>query len=142
MKKLMRKNMKRIVASGILFFAVSAMSHEGAHGPEQKVAPHGGVLRDGASLMLELVKEGGVIKVYPITHDGQAIDAKSVEVDTQKSSLTDAKKKSVAYNLVPEGNVLSLKFEKGSSYRYAFNLVAKFKGKENKAHWQIEMGNE
>ena len=134
--------MKTLVITVLLLLGVPALANEGAHGPEQKMAPHGGILRDGASLMFELVKEGDAIKIYPLTHDGKPIDAKTVKIDAKMTSLTDAKKKKVAYELVPEGNVLVLKFEKGSSYRYALKVIAHFEGKENKANWQIELGTE
>ena len=134
--------MKKYVVLVLLAFSPVGYAHEGAHGPEQKVAPHGGVLRDSASLMFELVKDGGTVKVYPLTHEGKPIEAKILEIDSKKSSLTDAKKKPVTYTLVPEGNALVVKFEKGSSHRYALNLVANFEGKENKANWQIELGAE
>jgi hypothetical protein len=134
--------MKRYLVIALLALGSSAFAHEGAHGPEQKVAPHGGVMRDSASLMLELVKDGNTVKIYPLTHDGKPIDAKAIEIDSKKTSLTDAKKKVVPYTLVPEGNALLVKFEKGASHRYAFNLVTNFEGKENKASWQIELGAE
>jgi len=134
--------MKKFMMMTLFLFSMSAIAHEGAHGPEQKVAPHGGVLRDSASLMFELVKSGESIKIYPLTHDGKAIEAKLVEVDTKKTSLTNAKKKTVSYTLIPEGDALVLKFEKGSSYRYALSLIARYEGKENKANWQIELGSE
>jgi hypothetical protein len=134
--------MKKYIVIALLALGPIALAHEGAHGPAQKVAPHGGVLRDSTSLMLELVKEGDTVKVYPLTHEGKPIDAKAIEVDSKKTSLTDAKKKPVAYTLVPEGNALLVKFEKGASHRYAFNLVTSFEGKENKANWQIELGAE
>ena len=134
--------MRNTLATAILLFGFFAIAHDGPHGPEQKVAPHGGILRDGASLMFELVKTDKYIKIYPLTHEGKPIEAKIVEIDSQKTTLTDAKKKPVQYNLVPEGDALSVKFENGSSYRYSLNLVAKFEGKENKASWQIELGSE
>jgi len=134
--------MKQLIIALVFGLSVTALGHEGAHGPDQKVAPHGGVLRDSTSLMFELVKDGGAIKVYPLTHNGKPIDAKAIEIDLKKSSLTDAKKKPVPYTLVPDGISLLVKFEKGSSHRYALNLVASFEGKENKASWQIELGSE
>lgn len=117
-------------------------AHEGAHGPEQKVAPHGGTLRDSATLMLELVKEGSGAKIYALEHDGKALDPKLLSLDTKKTSLVDAKKKAVKFTLEPSEGALLLKFEAGSSHRYSFHLVAKFEGKENSANWQIELGGE
>jgi len=134
--------MKKIIIFVTIAFNLGAFAHEGAHGPEQKMAPHGGVLRDSASLMFELVKSGESIKIYPLTHEGKAIDAKLVEVDTKKTSLTDAKKKTVQHTLTPEGDAFLVKFEKGSSYRYSLSLSARYEGKENKATWQIELGSE
>ena len=134
--------MKKIVTLLTLALCLNVSAHDGPHGPEQKVAPHGGVLRDSASLMFELVKSGDSIKIYPLTHEGKPIDAKLVEVDTKKTNLTDAKKKTVQHTLVPEGDALVVSFEKGSSYRYSLNLNARFAGKENKASWQIELGAE
>lgn len=134
--------MKKIFFSLGLLFAFSSMAHDGPHGPEQKVAPHGGVLRDSASLMFELVKESNSIKIFPLTHEGKPIEAKQVEINTKKTILTDSKKKTVGVTLVPEGNSFNVQFEKGASYRYALNLVASYQGKENKASWQIELGNE
>lgn len=134
--------MKKLMMTAFLLFSLGAIAHEGAHGPEQKVAPHGGVLRDSASLMFELVKSGDNIKIYPMTHDGKAIEAKLVEVDTKKTSLTDAKKKTVEHTVTSDGEALVLKFEKGNSYRYSLSLSVRYEGKENKANWQIELGSE
>lgn len=134
--------MKKILLLTIFAFATIATAHEGAHGPEQKMAPHGGIIRDGASLMFELVKSGDNIKIYPLTHDGKSIEAKLVEVDTKKTSLTDAKNKPVNHTLTPAGDAFVVKFEKGQSHRYSLNLVARFEGKENKGKWQIELGSE
>lgn len=126
----------------LVLFAGSGFAHEGPHGPEQKVAPHGGILRDSASLMFELVKNGDVIKIYPLTHQGKSIEAKLVEIDKAKTTLMDAKKKPISYQLVAEGDYLSVKFEKGTSHRYSLTLVGRYEGKENKGNWQIELGGE
>ncbi|HPI39418.1 MAG TPA: hypothetical protein PLJ21_01355 [Pseudobdellovibrionaceae bacterium] len=134
--------MKDIFLSAILVFGLSAIAHEGPHGPEQKVAPHGGVLRDGTSLMFELVKTGENVKIYPLTHDGKPIDSKVIEVDLKKTQLADSRKKPIQHSLIAEGDSFVLKFEKGSSYRYSLSLVARYEGKENKANWQIELGSE
>lgn len=138
----MKKIFTALILLPSLLFSFASFAHEGAHGPEQKVAPHGGILRDGTSLMFELVKSGDNIKIYPLTHEGKVIDVKLIEVDSKKTTLTDAKKKTIKYNLIPEGDALIVKFEKGGSYRYSLNLIARFEGKENKASWQIELGSE
>ncbi len=134
--------MKTLIFVALLSLSLTTFAHEGAHGPDQKVAPHGGVLRDGPTMMSELVKDGNTVKVYLLTHDAKPIDAKTIEIDSKKTTLTDSKKKPVTFNLVPEGNALIVKFEKGSSHRYAFTLVVKHDGKDNKASWQIELGAE
>jgi hypothetical protein len=122
--------------------APSAPAHDGPHGPEQKVAPHGGVLRDSSSLMLELVKSSDSIRLYPLTHAGKPIDPKLVEVLAAKTTLTDARGKPVTHEIKAEGEALTLKFTKGPSHRYSLTFFARFEGKENKARWQIETGAE
>lgn len=134
--------MRKLLLILLIMMSFGAGAHEGAHGPEQKVAPHGGVLRDSSSLMFELVRSGELIKIYPLTHDGKSIEAKLIEIDQKKTSLLDAKKKGVAYTLTADQDALVLKFERGSSYRYLLNLTARFAGKENKVQWQIELGSE
>lgn len=133
--------MKKFVLAALVVSS-SVFAHDGPHGPSQKVAPHGGILRDGTALMFELVKDGQDIKIYPIEFDGKAVELKEVSIDLKKTTLTDSKKKPVKFTLDPSGDFFVLKFEAGSSHRYAFHLVAQNDGKGNKADWQIELGSE
>ncbi|MCC6276520.1 MAG: hypothetical protein IT289_01245 [Oligoflexia bacterium] len=134
--------MKRIAILIALFWGLTGLAHEGAHGPEQKMAPHGGILRDGVTLMLELVKDGSTVKVFPLTHEGKPLNLKSVEINLKKSKLADAKKRSVPFKIIPQSDAFEVSFDKGPSHRYSLDLVAHFNGKENKASWQIELGSE
>lgn len=134
--------MKNLITAFLFLVGTAAFAHEGAHGPEQKVAPHGGVLREGPTLTFELVKGSSDIKIYPLEHDGKPLDPKSVLVDTKKTSLKDARKKPVDFKLMPNEGAFILSFKKGTSHRYSLELFAQFEGKENKAVWQIELGSE
>ena len=60
--------MKLLIFSAMLIFSYSSFAHEG-HGPVQKMAPHGGVLKDGKALMAELVQDASGVKIYLINHD-------------------------------------------------------------------------
>lgn len=134
--------MRKLIVTFIFLFGPASFAHEGAHGPEQTVAPHGGILREGASLTFELVKRSSEIKFYPLTHDGKPIDLKSVQVDLKKTSLKDARKKPVEFKFIPSGDAFVLSFKSGSSHRYSFELISRFEEHENKTAWQIELDSE
>lgn len=130
--------MKKIFLSAILVFSFNAFSHEGAHGPEQKMAPHGGVLSDGKGLMAELVQDASGVKIYLLSHDSKPIFAKNVKLDQKSIQLTDAKKKSVSFELLSEEESVLLKFDKSKSYRYTLTLPVVYNKVTDKLTWQFE----
>lgn len=130
--------MKSLILSAILVFSLNSFAHEGAHGPEQKMAPHGGVLKDGKNLMAELVQDGSGVKIFFLTHKSESIAPKAVTLDQKTILLTDAKKKSVPVELVTEADSILLKFDKSKSYRYNLVLPVTHNKTQDKLSWQFE----
>lgn len=130
--------MKNLILSALLVFSFNSFAHEGAHGPEQKMAPHGGVLKDGKELMGELVQIDSGVKIYLLTHDSKAILPKDAKVDTKSVQLTDAKKKAIKVEVVNEQEAIVLKFDKASSYRFNLTLPVSFGNSQDKLSWQFE----
>lgn len=130
--------MKKIILSALLVFSFNAFSHEGAHGPEQKMAPHGGVLKDGKGLMAELVQDASGVKVYFLSHDLKPISTKNVKLDQKSIQLTDAKKKNVSFEFSSEEESILLKYDKSSSYRYNLILPVGYNNSTDKLTWQFE----
>ena len=130
--------MKSLILSVLVLFSFSTFAHEGAHGPEQTMAPHGGVLKDGKNLMAELVQDNTGVKIYFLTHTGKAITTKSITLEAKNILLTDAKKKAVSYELVSQEDSVLLKFDKSKSYRYNLTMPARYNNVQETLSWHFE----
>lgn len=132
-----------LLALTLIFSPQGVFAHEGAHGPEVKMAPNGGKLEQSTNLSFELLKDESGVKVFAYTHESLESDKKPLSPSeiafvSKKSSLTNSKKKNVEFKLEPEGDHFKLTFNGGSSY-FDFKLVANYQGKEQKAvKWRFE----
>ena len=129
--------MKTLVLFAILVLSFNVFGHEG-HGPEQKMAPHGGVLRDGDALMAELVQDESGVKIYLYTHELKPVLPVDVKMDSKLIQLTDAKKKSVNLEVVGDKEAVLLKFDKTTSYRFNLTVTVSYAGKQDKFSWPFE----
>jgi|JI10StandDraft_1071094.scaffolds.fasta_scaffold359676_2 hypothetical protein len=129
--------MKTLVLSAILILSFNVFGHEG-HGPEQKMAPHGGVLRDGDALMAELVQDESGVKIYLFTHELKPVLPADVKMDSKLIQLTDAKKKSVNLEVAGDKEAVLLKFDKTTSYRFNLTVTVSYAGKQDKFSWPFE----
>ena len=129
--------MKALVLSAILVISFNVFGHKG-HGPEQKMAPHGGVLRDGDALMAELVQDESGVKIYLYTHELKPVLPVDVKMDSKLIQLTDAKKKSVNLEVVGGKEAVLLKFDKTTSYRFNLTVTVSYAGKQDKFSWPFE----
>lgn len=119
-------------------FSTPTLAHEGTHGPEQKRAPHGGILRDGPTLMLELIKENNLITIYPLSHEGKSINPQKLKLVKDKTSLKDSKGKVLPLEITQNDTAFLATLKSKESHRYALELTVDYEGKTNKASWQIE----
>lgn len=130
--------MKSMILSALLIFSFNSYAHEGAHGPEQKMAPHGGILLDGEALMGELVQDSSGIKIYLLSHESKSISLKDVKLDAKAVQLTDAKKKAVRFEVVTGEDSVLIKFDKSKSYRYNLILPVSYNNTQEKLNWKFE----
>lgn len=129
--------MKALVLSAILVISFNVFGHKG-HGPEQKMAPHGGVLKDGNELMAELVQDDSGVKIYFLTHESKPVNPTDAKIDSKSIQLTDAKKKPVNVEVVLEKDAVLLKFDKSTSYRFNLTVPVSYAGKQDKFSWPFE----
>ena len=129
--------MKTLVLSAILVLSFNVFGHEG-HGPEQKMAPHGGVLRDGDALMAELVQDESGVKIHFFTHELKPVLPVDVKMDSKLIQLSDAKKKSENLEVVVDKEAVMLKFDKTKSYRFNLTVTVSYAGKKDKFSWPFE----
>ncbi len=144
----MSKKILNLLLAALVAAPLFSQAHEGAHGPEQKMAPQGGKLEETSNLFLELLKNEEGVKVFAYTHASMAAEKKpllasEVKVIEKKTTLVDRNKKPVSFKLEPQGDHFKLDI-KGlkPSNRYELNLVVSYQGKEEKpVKWQIEPGS-
>jgi hypothetical protein len=81
-----------IVAISGLIYSAPAFSHLGhAHGPETRRPLFGGVIHEGKTLGMELVQEGGRLRLYPLVHEKSEA--------WKAAPMTDVKILSASYKL-------------------------------------------
>lgn len=129
--------MKALLFLALITTSFGVRAHEG-HGPKQTVAPNGGIIRDGKALMVELVQVSAGVKIYFITHEAKSISLDAIQIELKDIQLTNAKSKAVDFELLKEGDSLTLKFNKAKSYRYNLILPVSYQNKKDEFKWAFE----
>lgn len=124
--------------SVLFLFNFSSYAHEGPHGPQQKMAPHGGILKDGKALMAELVQEDSGVKIYFMTHASKVIPPANANIDIKAIQITDSKNKMVKIDVALEQDSMKIKFDRASSYRFKLTVPLSYDNKKDIITWQFE----
>lgn len=111
-----------------------ALAHEG-HNHAGAEAPHGGVLKEGKQLNLELVTQGSDVLLYPLAKDGKAVALKDVQIS---ATAQPPKKTKTKLDLKPMEDHFHGTFDAKGSYRYELQIEAKSSGKTDKFTYQVE----
>lgn len=106
--------------------------------PGSVQAPHGGVVQGTRELYLELVNDASGIKLYPLTHDLAPIAPKEI---TLTGSAQAPKKAKVPVKLSVVEDHFEGKIDMKGAYRYTLELSVGYKGKKEKASFQVEPQN-
>ncbi len=135
--------MKLTLLAVLIAFSLSALSHDGPHGPEVKIPPNGGKLIETSNLSFEFIKDESGIRVFAYTHESLMADRKplppsEVMIVEKTSKLTNSKKKNVDFKLIPDGDHFKLTYTGTGSF-FDLTLVANYKGKDEKpVKWRFE----
>ncbi|NUM88388.1 MAG: hypothetical protein HUU37_04205 [Bdellovibrionales bacterium] len=114
-----------------------AFAHEGHnHAPAAAHAPHGGILKDGQHLMLELVAEGKNLKVFPLTHDLKPIPVADVQLAASAQVPRKGKPESVTFKA--GGDAFEGSFDAKGAHRFTLQVTATWNGKKDKASFNVE----
>lgn len=125
-----------------------AWSHEGHGGHDagamgaDTIGSHGGVVKKALHhLMLEMVKEGQKIKLYPLTHDKKPIPAKEVEI-VGKVEIPRKGQKEITFKA--NNDYLESTVDAQGSHRFELKLVVTYKKHKHDVNFQVEPeeGNE
>lgn len=131
--------MKGLITITALTLLVSGMAfgHEGHdHSPGTITAPNGGVIQETANLYFEVVIQKGGFRAYLFDHDLKGISLKDVKL--AGSATFPRQKKSVPVLLTEKENHFVATVDSKGTHRYALELTADYKGKKEKAKFNIE----
>lgn len=132
--------MKYLLSAIALLFLASAPSanaHEGhAHAPGT-VAPHGGIVKEGKSMHVELVVEGTTVKLFPLDKKYQSIPLKDVILT---ATAQPAKKTLVPLKLSPakDGASFDGQIDPQGARRVELKVQVDISGKKDSFSFQVE----
>ena len=123
------------IATSVLL-ASNAYAHQGHddHGSGPRIT-HGGVVKEGKILNMELVTQGSSIMLYPLSKDGEAIPIKDITIAASSQAPKKAKSK---VDLKPGADHFMGTVESKGSYRFELQVEATYKGKKDSLKFQVE----
>ena len=128
--------MKAALFSVFMLLGAPLFAHEGHdEAPGSVKAFHGGVVKIGHELNLEVVSSGGELKIYPLAHEGGDIPLSEVKLSAQAQP---PKGKGFPLSLEQKDGAFYSKVDFKGAYRLNVELKAEYKGKADKIKVQVE----
>jgi len=127
---------KQIFLTTLLSLSLNSFAHEGHdNAPGAIKANHGGTVKPGKEINMELLVSGSEIKLFPLSHEG-----KDLAVDDVKLSATTKlpKGKTESSKLEYKDGAFVTQVDFKSAYRVELNVNAAVKGKVDAFKFQIE----
>lgn len=124
------------IFTSLLLSSLPAIAHEG-HGdlPGQLKSLHGGVVKAGKLMNMEMLVIGDTVQFFPQAHSGE--DLKTADVQLQGSSKAP-KKKADALSFASDGKSFTAKVDLKGSYRADLEIKAQYQGKTDSFKFLIE----
>lgn len=128
--------MKAIILAALLFSTVNVYAHEGHNeAPGSVKAFHGGTVKTGKELNLEIVTAAGELKVFPLAHGGSDIPMSEVKLT---GSAQPPKGKPFPVSFIEKDGAFYTKLDFKGAYRLTVELKAAYKGKTDTIKVQVE----
>lgn len=129
--------MKTLFMALVISMAASvSFAHEGHDdAPGSIKALHGGVVKPGKEMNLEVVSAGGQLKLFPISHVGTDISLSDVKLT---ATAQPPKGKAEPITLEEKDNSYYSKLDFKGSYRLSLEIKADYKGKKDTFKVQVE----
>lgn len=132
----MNKQFLTIALSSVLLFGMNSLAHEGHDEiPGQIKAMHGGVVKAGKELNMEMLVTGDSVQFFPLAHSGE--DLKIADVKLTGTAKTP-KGKPQALTFTNDGKSFSTKVDLKGAYRADLNIKAQHSGKTNNFKFLVE----
>ncbi len=128
--------MKAFLFSVLTVASFSVFAHEGhSDAPGSLKAFHGGVVKTGHQLNLEVVSSGGELKIYPLAHEGGDIPLAEVKISAMAQP---PKGKPFAVSFEPKDGAYYSKVDFKGAYRLNVEMKAEYRGNTDKIKVQVE----
>ncbi|QDK44640.1 hypothetical protein B9G69_010310 [Bdellovibrio sp. SKB1291214] len=132
----MNKQFLTIALSSILFFGVNSIAHEGHDEiPGQIKAQHGGIVKAGKEINMEMLVSGDSIQFFPLAHSGE--DLKIADVKLTGTAKTP-KGKPQALTFTNDGKAFATKVDLKGAYRADLDIKAQHSGKTDSFKFLLE----
>jgi hypothetical protein len=132
--------MKHVLTKAFLVLTLTTspflQAHEGHdEAPGQLRSQHGGVVKGGKQLNLEMLAEGSKVTFYPVPHTGEKVASSELKV-TATSQLP--KGKAAPLKLTDKGDAFTGDVDFGTANRSAVEVKVNYKGKTDTFKFQVE----
>ncbi len=122
-----------------LLLASTTFAHEG-HDTSGIQALYGGIVMPGEQINLELVQEGAMLKLYPLSHESKSMPLKPKDIKafakTEKRGKSQATSKELALN--PDGEGFTTTPELKDVKHFKLEVKTTVNGKSDKFEFPIE----
>lgn len=124
------------VLMGMFFLTTPTVhAHEGHDHAPGIEAPHGGVVKRGKVINLEMVTKGGDVELYPLTKDGQSLDLDKV-VMTGTAQAPRKDKKPLTFDRA--SGAFTTTVDLAGTHRVQLDIEITHDGKKDRFKFQVE----
>lgn len=132
----MQKFISKISLLVTLLASPAAWAHEGHdEAPGQLRSQHGGIVKPGKNVNLEMLAEGNKVTLYPLLHPGDKGSPEAIQL-TATSQLP--KGKAVELKLASKGGVHTTEIDFAQANRATLEVKATHLGKTDSFKFQVE----
>ncbi len=123
-------------ASALVFPLFVALAHEGHNElPGVLRAVHGGIIKPGKNINMELVADGGKLAFYPIAHAGDNLDTNQLKIEAK---VKDPKGRVALLKLSKNVDIFSGEIDFKGNLRNEVEIKSNYKGSVDIFTFQVE----
>lgn len=125
-----------LTLAAVLSFSPALYAHEGHDQlPGQLKALHGGLVKTGKEMNLEMVYSQETAKFYPVAHENETIDVSKVQLT---GTAKKPKGKAIPLTFTFDGKSFTTKIDMKGAYRADLVIDLQYEGKKDTYKFLVE----
>ena len=124
-----------LIAALALLPLTPALAHEGHDVPGQVKSRHGGIVKTGKQMHMEMLALDGKIQFFPFPHENEKLDLNKLNLT---ATIKSPKGKPADMPLKKETNSFSGTYKLEGSYRADIEVSVDYNGKKDKFKFLVE----